>query len=118
MTRVRDQMLDTLHDLHEVKLGSEHPTDSHENTRQEKGLSRDSGPTESTTTTTLSPGISIELESLESIPDITGSSSSLASSMASSPYQRTVDVNDSSGAQTEEEWHDIGRTTELEQQNP
>ena len=97
-TRVRDQMLDTLRDLY-VKFDSEQPEDSHQNLRQEKGASFDSGPIESTmTTTTLSPGISFELESLETIPDITGSSSSLASSLASS-HQNANET----GAETEED---------------
>jgi lysophosphatidate acyltransferase len=98
-TRVRDQMLDTLRDLY-AKLDD---SEQHQNPslRQEKLATRDSdsGPTESTT---LSPGIGIELvESLETIPDITGSSrsSSLASSLASS-HQRT---RDTSGAETEED---------------
>jgi len=101
-TRVRDQMLDTLRDLYAKLDDSELPEDSHQNPslRQEKRATRDSdsGPTESTT---LSPGIGIELESLETIPDITGSSrsSSLASSLASS-HQRTRDASE---AETEED---------------
>ena len=86
-------MLDTLRDLY-AKLNSEQPDDSHQNLRQEKRDS-DSEPAESTT---LSPGIGIELET---IPDITGSSSSLASSLASS-QQRSLDASET-GAETEED---------------
>lgn len=97
-------MLDTLRDLY-GKVDSEQPADSHESIHEEKGVSLDSGPTESITTTTSSSGIGIELESLESIPG--SSSSSLASS-----HQRTVDVNES-GRETEEDdgmiW--VGRPT-------
>ena len=89
-------MLDTLRDLY-AKLNSEQPDDTHQNLRQEKRDS-DSEPAESTT---LSPGIGIELESLETIPDITGSSSSLASSLASS-QQRSLDASET-GAETEED---------------
>jgi hypothetical protein len=92
-------MLDTLRDLY-AKLDSESPGDSHQNLRQEMGASRDSGPVVSTMTT-LSPDIGIELESLETIPDITGSSSSLASSLGSS-HRRTLDANET-GAETEED---------------
>jgi lysophosphatidate acyltransferase len=95
-TRVRDQMLDTIRDLF-AKLDSEQPEDSHQ---KEESASRDSGPIESTMSTTLSPGIGIDLESLETIPDITGSSSSLASSASS--HQRTRDANET-GAETEED---------------
>jgi lysophosphatidate acyltransferase len=91
-TSVRKQMLDTLHDFY-AKSDLEQP----ENLHQEKGAS---GPTESPTmTTTLSPSIGIE--ALETIPDITGSSSSLASSLASS-HQRTLDANET-GGETEED---------------
>ena len=93
-SRVRDQMLDTLRDLF-AKLDSK---DSHQNLRQEGGASHDSGPIESTVS---SSGIGIELDSLETIPDIAGSSSSLASSLASS-HQRTRDANET-GAETEED---------------
>ena len=80
-----------------MRLNSEQPDDSHQNLRQEK-RDLDSGPTESTT---LSPRIGIELESLETIPDIAGSSSSLASSLASS-QQRSLDASET-GAETEED---------------
>ena len=94
-TRVRDQMLDTLRDLY-AKLDSE---GSHQSLPQEKCAS---GPTESTTmSTTLSPSIGIQPESLETIPDITESSSSLASSLASS-HQRSVDASET-GGETEED---------------
>ena len=93
-------MLDTLRDLY-GNLNSEQLGDCYQNLRQEKGASHDSGPIESTMTTTLSPGIGIELESLDTIPDITGSSSSLASSLASS-HHRTLDANET-GAETEED---------------
>lgn len=99
--RVRDQMLDTLRDLF-AKLDSAQPEVSHQNLCQEEGASRDSRPIESTMSTALSPSIDIELESLETIPDITGSSSSLASSLASSSHQRTRDANET-GAETEED---------------
>jgi len=90
-TRVRNQMLDTLRDLY-AKLDLE---DSHQNLPQEKGAS---GPTESTTiSTTLSPSIGIEPESPETMPDITGSFSSLASS-----HQRSVDASET-GGETEED---------------
>ena len=96
---VRDQMLDTLRDI-STKL---EPEDS-----QGKSASRDpseSGPQiESTISTTLTPGIGNELESLESLKttaDVTGSFSSLASSSTS--YRRkTLDANDT-GAETEED---------------
>jgi len=90
-THVRDQMLDTLRDLY-AKSDSEQSEESHQNLRQEKGTS---GPTESSTrTTTLSPGVGIEPESLETI---TGSSSSLASSLASSHQANET------GGETEED---------------
>ena len=96
-TRVRNQMLDTIRDLF-AKLDSEQPEDSRQNLRQEESVSRNSqaGPI----STTLSPDIGIDLESLETIPDITGSSSSLASSASS--HQRTRDANET-GAETEED---------------
>lgn len=88
-------MLDTLRDLY-TKLD---PEDSQQNLRQEKDAS---GPAKSTTmTTTLSPSTGAEPESLETIPDITGSSSSLASSLAS--YQRTLDPNETGGETEEDE---------------
>jgi len=90
-TRVRDQMLDTLRDLY-AKSDSEQSEGSHQNLRQEKGTS---GFAESSTrTTTFSPGIGIEPESLETI---TGSSSSLASSLASSHQANET------GGETEED---------------
>lgn len=92
-------MLDTIRDLF-VKLDSEQPEDADQNLRQEESASRDSGPIESTMSATMSPGIGIDLESLETIPDITGSSSSLASSASS--HQRTRDANET-GAETEED---------------
>jgi hypothetical protein len=86
-------MLDTLRDFYAKSDLEQQP----EVLRQEKGVS---GPTESTTmTTTLSPSIGIEPEALETIPDIAGSSSSLASSVASS-HQGTLDA---SGGETEED---------------
>jgi len=93
-THVRDQMLDTLRDL-SGKLHSEQPEDFHQNL-QEKGASQDtlpsdSGPIESGISTTLSPVTGIELESLGTIPDVTESSSSLASSMTSS-HRRTSET--------------------------
>ena len=90
-------MLDTLRDLY-AKLNSEQPDDSHQNFRQEKRDS-DSGPTESTTLSGIRVGI--ELEPLETIPDIAGSSSSLASSLASS-QQRSLNASET-GAETEED---------------
>jgi lysophosphatidate acyltransferase len=88
-------MLDTLRDFYAKSDLEQQP----EVLRQEKGVC---GPTESTTmTTSLSPSIGIEPEALETIPDITGSSSSLASSVASS-QQRTLDASET-GGETEED---------------
>jgi cell pole-organizing protein PopZ len=88
---VRDQMLDTLRDI-STKL---EPEDS-----QEKSASRNPSESESISTT-LTPSIGIELESLETIPDVSGSFSSLASSLASSP-RKTLDGSET-GAETEED---------------
>lgn len=84
--RVRNQMLDTLHDI-SAKLEP-----------QKKSASEQ---IESTTSTALTPGIGIELESHETIPGVTGSFSSLASSLASS-HRKTLDANET-GAETEED---------------
>lgn len=99
--RVRNQMLDALRDI-SVKLESK---DFHKNFRQEQVASRDSsesGPQlESTNLTTLTSGTGIELESIETIPDVTGSCSSSASSLTSS-HRRTLDAHET-GAETEED---------------
>jgi lysophosphatidate acyltransferase len=96
---MRDRMLDTLRDI-STKL---EPEDS-----EGKSASRDpseSGPQiESTIATTLTPGIGNELESLEllkTIPDVTGSFSSLASS-STSYHRRTLGANET-GAETQED---------------
>ena len=84
-------MLDTLRDLY-AKSDSGQSEESHQNLRQEKGTS---GPAESSIrTATLSPGTGIEPEPLETI---TGSSSSLASSLASSHQANET------GGETEED---------------
>lgn len=99
--RVRNQMLDTLRDI-SAKLESK---DFHKNLRQERVASRDSsesGPQlESTNLNTLASGTGIELESIETIPDVTGSFSSLASSLTSL-HRRTLDAHET-GAETEED---------------
>jgi lysophosphatidate acyltransferase len=92
--RVREQMLDTLHDI-SAKL---EPGDSHRNLRQETSESEPQ--IESTISTILKPGIDIKLESLDTMPDVTGSASSLASSTSSHP--RTLDANET-GTETEED---------------
>lgn len=94
-------MLETLRDL-SGKLSSEKPEFDSVQNLQERDASQDpspshSGPIEPAISTTLSPDVGIE-ESLETIPDVTGSSSSLASSMSSS-HPRTSEAS----AETEED---------------
>lgn len=87
---MRDQMLDTLLDI-STKLEPKDP--------REKSASRnpsESGPI----STTLTPSIGTELESPETIPDVSGSFSSLASSLTS--RRKTLDGSET-GAETEED---------------
>lgn len=92
-------MLGTLRDLSE-KLHPKQHEDSDQNLRRENDVTRASASRhiEPTISTTSSPAIGIELESLETIPDMAGSTSSLASSSVSS-HRRTSET----GVETEED---------------